>query len=129
MSKIFEPLDDYEEDEVDRKYNRRAEYNRLYRRLYPARLLLTSAKQRAKELKVPFSITEDDVVIPELCPVLGEPMVIKTPMAPSIDRIDPKKGYVKGNVQVMSRLANSMKSNASPEQMLKFAEWVLKSKQ
>ena len=44
--------------------------------------------------------------------------------SPSLDRIDPNKGYVKGNVQVISRLANIMKSNASPEELRAFANWV-----
>lgn len=40
--------------------------------------------------------------------------------------IDPTKGYIKGNVEVMSSLANTMKSKATPEQLLHFAQEILK---
>ena len=66
-----------------------------------------------------------------LCPVFGFELVYGDDgehgrnNSPSIDRIDPKKGYVKGNIQIISKLANSMKQNATPEQMMQFAQWVI----
>ena len=48
------------------------------------------------------------------------------PDAPSADRIDPRKGYVRGNIQVISMKANAMKANATPEELRSFALWVLK---
>ncbi len=44
----------------------------------------------------------------------------------TIDRIDSRYGYVDGNVQVISFLANQMKADASPEQLIEFAKWILK---
>lgn len=72
-------------------------------------------------------------IAPDKCPVFGVPFVERgvgfSNWSPSIDKIDPKLGYIKGNVQVISMLANCMKRNASPEQLKQFAQWVLRSKQ
>ena len=45
--------------------------------------------------------------------------------SPSLDRIDSTKGYIKGNVMMMSILANRMKNNATPEQLVKFSKFML----
>jgi hypothetical protein len=72
-------------------------------------------------------------VKPDRCPVFNRRFVERgagfSSWSPSIDKIDPKKGYVRGNIQVMSMLANCMKRDASPEQLKQFARWVLKEKQ
>ena len=91
--------------------------------------MLYNAKHRAKKNGVTVSITEDDFDIPEFCPVLGIPLTLpqqgtQSPSSASLDRIDPNLGYEPGNIQVISDLANRMKQNASPEQLLAFSEWV-----
>lgn len=90
--------------------------------------LYNAAKDRATARGIEFNITPEDIIIPDVCPVLGIAFTYgggrSHPSSYSLDRIDPKKGYVKGNIQVISRLANSMKSNATKDQLLKFAEWV-----
>lgn len=94
-------------------------------------------KSACKKKGIPFGF--DNVVdfamyikeiAPERCPVFNEPLLLKgggfSPMSPSVDKIIPSKGYVRGNIQVISFLANSMKRDASPKQLIQFAYWVLK---
>ena len=68
-------------------------------------------------------------VAPNKCPVFNRRFTARgagfSPWSPSIDKIDPKRGYVRGNVQVISMLANAMKRNATPAQLRQFARWVL----
>jgi hypothetical protein len=89
--------------------------------------MLSRARIRAKALGVPCMITKDDVIIPEVCPVFGTKLVVggERKTSPSIDRIDNTKGYVPGNVQVISHLANVMKNSATVEELATFARWVL----
>jgi len=89
--------------------------------------LLGGARKRAKLFGIPLEIGLSDIVIPERCPVLGIALVRgdrPTPASPSLDRIDPRRGYVPGNVQVISTRANRMKSDASLAELRLFARWV-----
>ena len=110
------------------------EYSRTYALKNPERGLLKTARHRAIKRGVEFNIDLSDIVIPKSCPILNIPLVIADGTgkaggrmdSPSLDRIDNKLGYVKGNVQVISHMANSMKFTADKEQLLSFARWVLK---
>jgi hypothetical protein len=68
-------------------------------------------------------------IAPERCPVFGFKMITGTRYdhrkSPSIDKIIPSKGYVRGNIQIISMMANAMKQNATPKQLKQFAHWVL----
>lgn len=79
--------------------------------------LWASARGRAKKKGILFNLEPSDVVIPELCPVFGTPIVTNIgrcgPDSPSIDRIKPELGYVKTNIVVVSHKANAIKSNAN----------------
>lgn len=101
---------------------------------HPANKMLTTAKARAKNKGIEFSITLSDIELPEYCPVLGIKLEVNRGKGHggkdnsySLDRIDPTKGYIPGNVQVMSLKANSMKFSATPEELLKFAVWVFET--
>lgn len=94
----------------------------------PLRVMLSNAKLRAKKYNREFSITLSDLVLPETCPILGIPLEFSLDRAkansPTLDRIDNTKGYIPGNVWIISRRANMMKNDASTDELLVFAEWV-----
>lgn len=90
------------------------------RKADPLMYLYTKALRRAAKNGLKFNIQLKDLVLPEKCPVLGipiGPLLGKTNGA-SIDRIDNSKGYVKGNVVIVSRRANTLKGNASIDELI-----------
>jgi len=94
-------------------------------------LILKRLKERSIQKGLDFDLTVADIDVTLKCPVFGFDLRRnhKVPLfnSPSVDRIDPTKGYTKDNIQIISQLANAMKQNASPEQLLKFAEWIFKT--
>jgi len=84
---------------------------------------LKDIRKRAKKKNLYFNLDESDLETPNICPVLGIPLfrnvggVNGSANSPSIDRIDNTKGYIKGNVQIISNRANSLKSDASIEEL------------
>lgn len=92
--------------------------------------LLYNCKYRAKREGLAFNITLEDIPIPEACPVLGIPLRSQDgrrgfyPNSPSVDKIVPALGYVRGNVRVISVRANMIKRDATPEDIVKVAAWV-----
>lgn len=96
----------------------------------PWPIVLSNVRLKSAKLGIPFNLTIEDVISPEHCPVFGFPLVqrgrgARGPQAnsPSIDRIIPDLGYVKGNVIVVSMLANAIKQNANPEQIRRVADF------
>ena len=87
------------------------------RRRNPKYGMVRSARNRADAKGLPFNITEDDIIIPQHCPVLGCELEFgDSPhhdRAPSLDRLKPELGYVSGNVRVISLRANRLKSDGS----------------
>lgn len=122
----------YERIKHTEAYQERAARTRFkYRETHPERIIFLSAKARAERDGIEFTIEYEDIQIPEACPLLGVPLTNtrgkgRVQTNPSLDRIDSSKGYVKGNIQVISDLANRMKQDATPEQLVAFAKGVLK---
>lgn len=96
--------------------------------------LLKGARRRAKEKSLPFdidldyvrSIVGENAELASHCPVFGFALDWSCqrnnggkvlPNSPSIDRIDPERGYVKGNIKIISFRANQIKSDASHEEL------------
>lgn len=94
--------------------------------------LLWNAKKRAMKGGFEFSITKDDITIPEFCPYIdcklesSQPRGSSRRFVASLDRIDPTKGYTKDNIEVISHIANTMKNNATKEQLLSFANEIIR---
>lgn len=101
--------------------------NKQYIRNRPEWYLWRIAKARAKKFGHDFTIDISDVKIPPLCPVLEIPLVPfsgrHSHNSPSIDRIDNSKGYVKDNVIVVSFRANSLKRDATLDELTKLANF------
>jgi hypothetical protein len=94
---------------------------------------LRRVKVRALEKGIEFNLNESDIEMPDKCPILGIPLVFGSPLpsggvsgnTPSLDRKDNSKGYIKGNVQVISYRANTLKRDASLEELRLIAAWVI----
>jgi hypothetical protein len=97
-------------------------------------MLYNSAKQRAIKKGWEFNISVTDITIPDRCPMLkmklnkvwGSSRQNNTNRAnvASLDRIDPSKGYVKGNILVVSYRANLLKGNGTAEEHRKIGEFL-----
>lgn len=93
----------------------------------PRRELLRNAKQTARRKGLPFDLTVNDITMPEFCPAIGVRLVkgvgIRTDSSPSIDKIVPALGYVRGNVVVVSWKANRIKNDATIAELIRVAKF------
>jgi len=90
----------------------------------PWKRALSNSKTRAKKLEILNTLTEEDVKIlfeqnSVICPVLKIPMQVGSDLqsVPSLDRINPELGYIPGNVRLISFRANSLKQDATIEEI------------
>lgn len=82
-----------------------------------------------------IDIQPEDIILNEYCPffktklnynrIKGKGSTFKDPYSFSIDRIDNSKGYIKGNVIIISRLANTMKRDATISELKTFCKNVI----
>lgn len=81
------------------------------------------ARYRAKKLGREFSIKVEDIILPTHCSILGLELNYynnsQKDDSPSIDRIDPRRGYSKDNIIVVSWRANNLKGNATIEELIR----------
>lgn len=106
----------------------RKEKSDAWREANRDRMVWLKARQRAAEKGVPFTVTVEDLPpIPELCPVFGIELRwgigAPTDNSPSLDRIVPELGYVPGNIHWISNRANTLKRDATPEELRKVADY------
>jgi hypothetical protein len=104
-----------------------ATYMRESRRLRPKVHMLVRARSRAKAKGVPFDVSVGDITIPKRCPVLNLPLRVSDGYAddqsPELDRVVPSRGYVRGNVVVVSRRANRIKNDATVKELQQVASF------
>jgi hypothetical protein len=111
------------------RYNKEQQSERKsnYRIKFIERTLLLRAKSNAKAKGVAFNLTLEDIVIPSECPILHIPIIVhagtRSPNTPSVDRIIPRLGYIKGNVHVVSWRANRIKHNGTLDELIAIGEW------
>jgi hypothetical protein len=92
--------------------------------------MLAGAKSRAQEKGLMFNLHYEDIQIPNLCPVLKIPLIPSQGISdgsPSLDRMIPYLGYVKGNVKVISMKANRIKTDSTSlelEQVLVYVKQI-----
>ena len=100
------------------------------------------AQDRARVNKLPFDLTVQDLrdIITDSCPILGIKFELNKngqkwgkgknknswENSPSLDRIVPDKGYTKDNIIIVSLMANSIKNQATPDQIQKVATFYIK---
>lgn len=132
LPSLYEPLNETQQmivDDVNENWlgkSKRFFLNKYIEHSTPeGRLLYRLYTSHLKE-GFNFNITIEDIVIPEYCPILDiklstDPKDYKEQFYYTGDRIDSAKGLVKGNIQVISMLANRMKNKATEEQLLLFA--------
>jgi hypothetical protein len=97
------------------------EKRRTLHRKDPRKVMLIHAKQRAIKKGLDFNIDKSDIIIPDICPLLNISLFVNDdklgPNSPTVDRIVCEKGYIKGNVMVISAKANTAKGNLSFEEL------------
>lgn len=95
-----------------------------------AKLLLYSARYRAAKFEISFNLTIEDIKIPKTCPILGIELFAgakcSSNNSPTIDRVNPSEGYVKGNIAVISRKANDLKGDGTADQHRRIANCINK---
>lgn len=119
-------LEDYTNPE---KKNKKLSAQTRWRQNNPEKNILNRVKQRCKRGDIEFNLELSDIIIPEVCPVLDIKLIQAGEIwdnSPSIDRIDNSKGYIKGNIQIISMRANRIKCDASSQELRLLADYIEK---
>ena len=92
------------------------------------RLKFSAKKANAKRNGIEFTLQFGHFEWPKYCPILGLEIDYfadgRQENSPSIDRIDSSKGYIPGNVHVISWRANRIKNDGTAEEHYKIAKYL-----
>jgi len=139
MTKTKEELKEYQ-----KKWNREnKDKRRLYKKKYLAKrkeigknkkltkekAILYRTKYRAKKKNLEFSIKAKDLILCKKCPCCGITLIYFNsgkvkPATASIDRINPLKGYIPGNVAIICLRCNTLKNNASIQEIFNILKYM-----
>ena len=81
---------------------------------------------------LPYNLSEEylEQIWTGVCPIFGIKIVLTGSLSDSnyanLDRIDPKLGYIKGNVQWLSARANRLKNNMTIDELKRLYECLVK---
>jgi|TARA_R110000824_G_scaffold146185_2_gene314871 hypothetical protein len=92
----------------------------------------SNAKRRSNKKHLPYNLSTNYLqsIFPKdfICPILKYKMVVNKKqvgkLSPTLDRINPRLGYIKGNVEFVCMLANHMMSNANGNDLKQFSKWI-----
>lgn len=88
----------------------------------------TRKKQNSKKSKWGWEVTYHDIEWNVICPIFGTELDWFAEKhhanSPSLDRVDPTKGYIPGNVRIISFRANCIKNNGTAEEHLLIADYM-----
>jgi len=111
--------------EKEKEYQKKYYYMKKNDIILITKQMVMDARRRAKKHNIPININVKYIrdIFPKnnKCPYLNIELVRgksnSCSTSPTLDRIDPTKGYVVGNVEIISMKANSIKQNATPEEI------------
>lgn len=93
--------------------------------------MVSAARKRAQRDGIPFDLRFTDFVIPVTCPITQRPFAIASGSpgddSPTLDKIIPERGYVRGNIAVISHRANRIKSDADLPTIQRLLRWLTDS--
>ncbi len=101
--------------------------------VYLKKVILSKAKKRSKKKNLEFNLTLGDLINIKnnTCPILGHEILYKSGIdnkrSASLDRIDPNKGYVPGNVKIVSYEGNSLKNRNNYHSAVKMLEYIIQN--
>jgi len=104
-------------------------------------VMVKGSRARAKEKGLAHNIDTAYLrsIAPSHCPYLGVELRWKVqdglgikgkafPNSPSLDRIDSSRGYVRGNVVIVSHRANSIKNDATEQELIQMGQRIAQLK-
>lgn len=98
-------------------------------------IMYNNALRRSRRDKIPFDIDVEYLksIKTDRCPIfdmelswgkIGEGYKNMSESSPSLDKIKPEYGYIKGNVCIISNKANIIKHSVGYEELYKVADWL-----